>query len=220
MSARGFDSIRRRRLAVAAVCIAAAIAGCGDKETGPITIDPPDFLPRTSPLNLLNNLALAYGRRDLAQYDSLLAADFTFVTATQDRRWWPDLPEQWGRDSEVLIHARLFDAQAVPTLTLQFVTGAIEWDAMAQMPADSIHGVRLYLIGSVPARPNDPKEYRLDFGRGKLWFRRNGWFWPGTQDSVWTIVRWQDYPEFVLPVRGAASDVPTGWGVIKHFFLP
>jgi hypothetical protein len=208
------------RPALATLCCLAVLAGCGDKETSPLTVDPPVFLPRTSPLNLLHNLAMAYERRNLAQYDSLLAEDFSFVAAAEDRRWWPDLPQTWGHDSEVLIHARMFDAQATRTLTLRFVTGDLGWDAVEQMPADSIHGVSLYLFGLLPDYPNDLKECRFHFGRGKFWFRRNGWLWPGTRDSVWTIVRWQDYPEFVLPKRSAAAEMPMSWGVVKHFFLP
>jgi hypothetical protein len=218
MSLRTSNAPRRRRLAVATICLAAVLVGCTDKNA-PTWSLPSPFLPRTSPANLLHNLQSAYEKRNVAEYDSLLAEDFTFLPAAEERRWWPGLPETWGHDTEVLIHVRMFDEGTVSHLTLRFTAGAVEWDAVEQMPSDSIHGVSLFLYGSSPSHPSDPSEDRLSSGRGKFWFRRNGWFWPGTRDSVWTIVRWQDYPEFVLPKGGPAADIPMSGGVIKYLFL-
>jgi hypothetical protein len=55
-------------------------------------------------------------------------------------------------------------------------------------------------------------------GRGKFWFRKNGWLAHRTPDSVWTIVKWQDNP-----IGGMAAGPPSvvdeqTWGAIKALF--
>jgi hypothetical protein len=220
-----FNPLRRRRLAVVALCLAAGVAGCGDKENcwggwcgDDPPPDPPAFLPRTSPSNLLHNLQKAYEKRNIAEYESLLAKDFTFVLSVDDQER-PGIPDSWGHDPEVLIHTRLFDPALVQMLTLTFVPVDSVWDTEDSIYTALISNVNLFLVGATPAHPTDVMEYRISNGRAKFWFRKNGWTVPGKADSIWTIVRWQDNPVGGLATRGSAGVDPMSWGRLKAAFL-
>jgi hypothetical protein len=203
----------RRGLPVLTVLWAlAAFAGCGDKETDPGHHEQSPFLPRTSASNVLHNLRQAYLDRNVAQYDSLLADDFTFVLSVEDQQK-PDMPDNWTRDIEVAIHRHMFDPAMAQTLILAFDPADPVWDSADNMYAALISNVSLYLYGSTPAHPTDVKEYRVTGGRGKFWFRKNGWLAPGTADSVWTVVKWQDNP---IGSRGTVESQT--WGSIKALY--
>jgi hypothetical protein len=219
MSVRAFNPLRWRRLAVAAVLLAAALAGCGDKETRPTAFDPPAFLPRTSPANLLHNLLKAYETRNLAEYESLLAKDFTFVLSEEDQQK-PGVPDSWGRAPEIQIHTNLFDASLVRTLTLAFEPADSVRDPADGTYTALIGNVHIYLVGARPAHPTDVMEFMMTNGWSRFWFRKNGWSPPGTQDSIWTIVKWEDEPlSGARAARGSGSGVqPLTWGTLKVAF--
>jgi hypothetical protein len=224
MSTRAPNPLRWPRLTLAAVFLAAALAGCGDKENcwggwcgDDPPPDPPAFLPRTSPANLLHNLQRAYERRNVAEYESLLAKDFTFVLSAEDQQY-PGMPDSWERGPEVQIHTHMFDAGLVQTLTLTFVPADSVWNPADGMYTVLMSNVNLYLLGATPAHPGDVKEYRMANGWEKFWFRKNGWTVPGKADSVWTIVKWQDSPTGGLTARGSALGVEVTWGAIKALF--
>jgi hypothetical protein len=215
---RVLGSTRARILAAVAIGALAALAAC-DHDI--VIIDgvmppPPTFLPRTSPQNLLHNLKLAYKHRDIAEYESLLAnPDFTFVLSPEDQQK-PYLPDDWGRDPEILIHSRMFDAEMVQQLTLDFVVGDVVWDATQGMYTVMISNVYLYLYGSTPGHPTEVKEYRVSDSRSKLWFRKNPWTTGASHDSVWTIVRWEDEPADTRALKGPPEHLT--WGSTKACF--
>lgn len=201
------------------------IVGCPfspDKGGGDGPPVEPDFKERVTPQNLLYNLKQTYKLRNVAEYDSLLAMDFTFVLSAEDAAK-PDMPDQWGRDPEIQIHQRMFDAEMVQTLTLDFVVGDLAWDPAENMYAIIIRDVDLYLYGSpygsTPSHPADRREYWVRGSRSRFWFRKNGWVWPGTRDSVWTIVKWEDNPVAgSRPAWGPRAGEELTWGVIKALF--
>jgi hypothetical protein len=201
-----------RLLPAALLCVSTVFPGCGDKKTAPGPDKESNFLPRTSPTNLLHNLKQAYAERDLAEYDSLLAEDFVFILSEEDQQM-PDMPDSWGRDIEILIHTCIFGSQYLQTITLEYEIGDTTWDAEEGKYAAVIQHVNLYLYGSTPGHPTEVKEYRVSDGRSRFWFRKNGWFSPGTQNSVWTIVKWQDNP---VSSREASGGVESwSWGALK-----
>jgi hypothetical protein len=172
-----------------------SVPACASVTTGTLPPPPPpDFLPRTSPENLLRNLIAAYRLRNVAEYESLLARpSFTFVLSPEDQQK-PGMPDQWGRDTEVSIHQHMFGAGLVQTLTVGFNIGDVVWNPADEMYTVFVSHVNLYLYGATPGHPTEVKEYRVSDSRSKFWFRKNGWFWPGTQDSTCVIVRWEDDP--------------------------
>jgi hypothetical protein len=211
MSIRAFNPLRRPRLAVTTICLAAALVGCTDKGT-PTWSLPSPFLPRTSPANLLHNLKLAYEKRNLAEYDSLFASDFIFDISAEDQQE-PGMPDFWARDTEILIHTRMFDADLVQTLTVDFVPADSVWDPTDSLYTALIMNVTLDFYGGTPSHPTDVKEYRVANGQEKFWFRKNGWTVPGKPDSIWTIVKWED-DQF----GGMAVGQRTSWGSVKVLF--
>lgn len=171
-----------------------ALTGCPftpDKgDTDPDPVDP--FLKRVSPENLLANLKTAYKERAVAEYESLLASDFTFVLSPEDAGQ-PGMPDQWGRNQEITIHQKMFDAELVQSLTLDFVVGSRIFDPADQLWTITIANVDLYLNGITPDHPT-PTTYRVQDGTAKFWFRQNSWNAAGTTEPVWTIVKWEDMP--------------------------
>lgn len=74
-------------LPVTATCALVTIAACSHDNVIVDGMPPrPDFRLRTSPQNLPHNLKLAYMHRNLAEYEALLAEDFTLPRETQDDR--------------------------------------------------------------------------------------------------------------------------------------
>jgi hypothetical protein len=185
-----------RRVAGAMLVLAAlGITACPfspDKNHDPPPV-PKDFWDRSSPKGLLHNLKKAYEKRTVAEYESLLAKDFTFVLSAEDQQT-PGMPDSWGRDPEIQIHTRMFDTDLVQSLTLAFEPADSVWDPADGMYTVLISNVNLYLNGATPAHPGDVKEYRVTNGRAKFWFRKNPWTVLGKADSVWTIVKWEDSP--------------------------
>jgi hypothetical protein len=185
-----------RRLAGAMLLLAAlGITACpfmpSKDDTKPQPVK--DFWDRTSPSSLLHNLKKAYEKRSIAEYESLLAKDFTFVLSAEDQQQ-QGMPDSWGRAPEIQIHTRMFDAELVQTLTLAFEVADSVWDPADGMYTALMSNVNLYLVGATPAHPGDVKEYRVSGGRAKFWFRKNPWTVAGKPDSVWTIVKWEDSP--------------------------
>jgi hypothetical protein len=152
----------------------------------------PKFLLRITPENLLANLKMAYHERETAEYESLLAKDFTFVLSPEDAGQ-PGMPSQWGRNTEIGIHQRMFDADLVQTLSLDFVIGDRIFDETDQLWTITITNVELSLYGMTTEHPT-PKLYRVQNGVSKFWFRQESWTVPGTSDRIWSIVKWEDSP--------------------------
>ena len=152
----------------------------------------PKFLERTSPENLLANLKTAYREREAAEYESLLAKDFTFVLTPEDAGQ-PGMPSQWGANTEIGIHQQMFDADLVTYLSLDFVVGDRVFDDTDQLWTITITDVDLSLRGMTPDHPT-PKSYSVENGTSKFWFRQNDWTVPSTSDRIWSIVKWEDSP--------------------------
>ena len=172
----------------------------------------PVFSPRTSVTNLLENLKTAYSERVPAEYESLLALDFSFVFSDLDQAD-PDVPsEDLTREDEVRIHESMFDATLVQSLTLDFTydIGSLEVDEVFTTENDTIWtlyltNVNLYLYGGTPQHPNEPEGYELTNGVEQLWFRENGWT-HSNGDPIWTIVRWKEHN--FAAAMAAAQPVP------------
>ncbi|MCK4305499.1 MAG: hypothetical protein KAY24_14780 [Candidatus Eisenbacteria sp.] len=181
------------------VFVLAGLVGCpfstDTRKTDPEPFKP-TFLPRTSPKNLLENLKVAYDERDITEYDSLLAGDFTFILSPDDQ----NIAECFDRQQEIGVHENMFDGELVQTLRLTFdrvMESNIVFDEVKSTLEDPwyttvIMNVDLFLFGVTPSHPDEPAQgYEMDNGQEQFWFRKNGW--TDTEgDSIWTIVEWQE----------------------------
>ncbi|MCK4305372.1 MAG: hypothetical protein KAY24_14130 [Candidatus Eisenbacteria sp.] len=191
-----------------------------------VPLPAPLFLPRTSPENLIANLRVAYDEWDLAEYDSLFAADFIFFLMPDDQH----IAEHFDRELEIAIHGNLFDTEFVQTLILMFetVTGEdITLDEARSTPQDSLWtavmtNVDLLVFGVTPGHPYEhPMGYEMEDGQEQFWFRKNAWTDPGSGEQVWTIVEWREIYTGGTRLGQALSVPPAGpssWGVIKALY--
>ncbi len=174
---------------------------------------------RNSPENLLWNLKQAYDLRNIAEYESLLAGgpeSFTFVLSQADQEE-PGLPDEWGRQTEVGIHERLFNPDAVPTLSLSYAVGPRQWDPGTGMWSILVWNVFLHVYGLIPGRENEGmREFAVDGGSSRFWFREEPWGQAGAEGHVWKIVSWEDEPlETESPKAGI---IPFTWGRVKNLY--
>jgi hypothetical protein len=213
-----------RLLSAAGLCVLTAFAACRNHilDVDGFRQSPgPTYLPRTTPQNLLHNLKKAYKYRNIAELESLLAENYTSVISEEDQQK-PDMGDTtyaWGHDTEVSIHMRMFDAEYVQTLSLEYTIGDPIWDAVLDMYVVDVQDVSLYLYGSTPGHPTEVREYRVSDGSSRFWFRKNPWTTGARHNSIWTIVRWEDEPVGLRTILGPPDR--QSWGSIKaRFRLP
>jgi hypothetical protein len=196
-----------------------AILGCSDKTSRP----DPCVAPAgscTSPEAALLALKQAYNTRAPAAFDSLLAEDFVFELSPEDAGQ-PGMPSEWGRNTELALHARMFDAGLVQSLSLDFIMGDRVFDETEQLWTITITNVEISLLGSTPYHPTQ-RLYRVQNGLSKFWFRQMIWNAPCSDESAWKIVKWRDSPiedgKRGDPALPPAE--PTNWGTIKALYRP
>ncbi len=210
----------RKHLLLALLGALVIVGACSDDPSKPggTSQVPPDFLLRTSPENLVHNLVLAYNERSAAEFESLLADDFTFVLSEEDQEN-PGMPDGWPRDTEVAIHQSMFDTSYVQALTLRLTSGPLQWDPERGMYTMIVEVVDFYLHGATPRHPDDPKEYRVMHAQEQLWFRREGWTAPATDDSVWTVAKWTELyaSKAQLPLDTTPVEAQS-WGSVKYLY--
>ena len=125
------------------------------------------FLPNTSPENLLLNLEKAYDERILVAYDSLMATDFLFYFSEEDQQ---QFPESYDWQDEHAAHSRMFDPAWVQDLQLSFNIGELTLDEERTTVNDTVwtatvDQVDLYIYGKSPQHPNDPPQgWRMEDG--------------------------------------------------------
>jgi len=204
-------------------CLPVALLTCGDDSTKP-SDTPSPFLSRTSPENLLHNLLEAYEHRSVAEYESLLARNFTFILSGEDPDR-PGVPGEWERESEIRLHDCMF-AASTELLHLDFAPGTCAWDSAAAAWAILATKVDLHLYGVIPGRESDgPQLFVIENTWSRFWFAETGpatgdlagWLAPGTNDPVWKIIKWKDNP--IAKEGGDKPDVPASWGWLKGFYL-
>ncbi|MCK4414790.1 MAG: fibronectin type III domain-containing protein [Candidatus Eisenbacteria sp.] len=191
----------------------------GASDTDSVEIYQSPFALRDSPENVMHNLKMAYAERAVAEYESLLAIDFTFLLCQEDASQ-PGMPDFWGQQDEIGIHMNMFDSDRVQTLTLSFDSWDRVFDPTDGLWTITIINVRLRLYGETPGNEGEgPEEYKVDRGTSKFWFRENDWTEPGTESNVWTIVKWEDEPigTSLLVHEGRPSQF-TSWGAVKNMF--
>lgn len=137
-SRKGTHAMIRRILALLALgVLVTSTSSCflspDEKKKPDDPVDPKVFKDLTQKEDVLNNLELAYNKRNITRYDELLDPDFTFFFAPGDVGG--TIPDQWGRAEEMSTTTLLFDATLNDTryptcrrisMNLQFESG-VQW---------------------------------------------------------------------------------------------
>ncbi len=203
-------------LAAAALCL---VAGC-DNSTEPKRKDTgPAYLARTSPQNLLVNLKLACVNRDLAPYDSLLAAGFEFYFSAEDT----SIAEKLNRSEEIAVHRNLCSSTKVESIALSFTLGDLTLDTDQPDPAHPGQFLWTLTATNVDLRlqvteDGATKTYEMQDGVEQFWFREESWT-DAHGNAIWAIVKWKELTDLIPD--GAARTMAVelrSWGQIKAQF--
>lgn len=212
---------------IAAFEVAMLVCSMGCSEEDCCILPPPPpfesrFRARTSPENLLHNLKEAYAERDIAQVESLLAPDFTFVFTPYDQAQ-PNIPDSWNRGAEIEAHLGMFDGRFVQTLSMQFDdAGHAVVDPEFTAPGDTawvvvVTAMNLELFGTPRRIPDEPPQtFKVQDGEALFWFKRLAHTDPETGDPIWIIFRCQETT--TINPKGTLPTDNISWGNVKAIF--
>ncbi len=176
------------QFAVFAVVVVFAFKGCIFAPGTDDPVPPKEYLPQTSPENVVNNLATSYERREIEQYAKLLDPEFIFKFQTAD------VPEglerdYWNRDEDSTGTGALFDATTlVSTITLDL--GAYESEDAGRPDLPGGRRIRLTHV-KLEVEQVDGITYLVQGDIQDMYFRK-GSVEAGTDSTYWYLVEWQD----------------------------
>jgi hypothetical protein len=103
-------------LGLLVVTVALGTGGClfepRDTES-PATGEQIDYLPYSSPQNVLQNAQTAFTSGDQSGYDRMIADSFQYIPDGQTTNDFPDIDwDSWGREQEVAFAGNLFNSGA------------------------------------------------------------------------------------------------------------
>jgi hypothetical protein len=174
------------------------LAGCPwSPGKNPVIPPPPTkYLPQTSPANILANLQMAYGERDIDEYRKLFAENFAFVFNPADVTGDDPTPTQWGLADELESTNNMFRSELVSKIELSSYTLGVP------ERVDSLYyGPRAWKVRvdeanlQVATRTDDgePLIYMVD-GTTEVFFFREEPTKPIDGRPTWYIFRWEDQP--------------------------
>jgi len=171
---------------------------------------------RTSPVNVINKLVLAYVRMDAEAYLDCLAEDFIFFLNPDDLTDYPELPAYWDKVEEATIHGNMFAEDTdVERIALVFTGVSTSYDdAGTGDPFDDTWvflediDLRIQLPPDLTLHAQAPEQFTLgvdpdETGHGG--------------ELLWEIRRWYDISE-----EGGRGPDPmvedASWGTIKAIY--
>ena len=200
--------------AVAVLVIAAAVLaiGCSDKGSKP-RVPPvePEYLPATSPHNVVLNLKKSWQELNYDAYASTLSDEFVYVFAQQDIGGPDYNPPTWGRADDLLSAFHLFskadansEGYVAESVSLSFNTDPEIPNDMGGWTKITLTDVFLTVV-TYHRTTGDPLYYEVVGDRADLWFAQAG--------GTWKVVRWED-----RPLQHGPATQPSTWGQIKGMF--
>jgi len=172
---------------------------------------------RTSPAEVIDQLAAAYVAMDTLNYLDCLSGDFVFYPCEEDVQN-PDnvIPSAWYKPDERSMHENMFaDDVYVASIQLTLTNTYIFWDEQdPEDPLDDIYshteGVDLWvnLLGQLTYVADGPQQYLLRVDPDE----------EGPYGEImWEIYQWYDL-DSERGGEGADGRVQTTWGSIKALF--
>jgi hypothetical protein len=170
---------------------------------------------------VLNNLELSYNKRNFAEFDNLLDANFSFYFSLGDVGG--NIPEQWGRTEERSATMMMFDRDLnVPgypvcrsiRVDLKF-EGGVAWDDTVPpaFPSETWYTTTVYYEFTFEMLPD--MTYIATPGSQAQFTVRN----VGTDEAPqWRLVEWRDLGYGSAAVLSAVSTESTTWGRIKVLY--
>jgi hypothetical protein len=208
-------AIGRSAICFSAICLLAFgfLAGCpwSPGKNPVIPPQPSNYLPQTSPANVMANLQTAYGDRNIAEYRKLFTDDFTFVFNPLDPSD-PDHPNpaSWGLVDEMQATENMFKDELVTKIELSsYSLGVPE-------PVDSLtYGPRAWKVrvdqANLQVATRTPENELLTLvvdGTTEMFFFREEPTKPVGGRPTWYIFRWEDQPITSKSPPVAASGKP------------
>lgn len=172
---------------------------------------PPDggedpILLQTSEDNVLNNLQVAYRKRDIDEYSRLLATDFQYYFDNKTRVD-KGLPVYWTRLQDSTQTEKLFKSDKVSDITIN-----LQWTHKSARPSNEIGRedwtyydiLDVFLdVDLAPTTDNpDGVTYRVEDQRQRFYFRRGRTKPAAPGDTLMYIVEWRDYGVEAAPGGG------------------
>jgi hypothetical protein len=207
-----------KRLFLCVLCLL-AIACSGDSDDSTEPVVPCFDCDITSRTAVLSTLELAFNRRNISNYSKLLDDNFTFWLAPGDVAH--GLPENWGRQDELLVATNMMDPnyQDVGLRVTKIQVdlkweGGVQWQAVAE-------GDETWYMATIF------NEYRFEVGPD-IFLSKNGAQVQltvrnaGTEaEPAWRLVEWRelDTDESAIGASLVATD-QRSWGEIKAMYLP
>jgi hypothetical protein len=208
-------------LAISVICIVllAAFAGSGcifspDKEPPKET---QNYVPQTTPENVLVNLQVSYRRREITQYAKLLHPEFIFKFQTVDIENVGK--EFWTRDEDSTKTANLFEADPVTEIKIDLTYGRADDDIDIDMEPGTKHiRVNPTFLEVEETLAAGNTTFRVDGDIQDMFFVRGA----EADSTTWYLWEWRDLPSGsgsgapgLGPDSEGVSPSGTTWGRLK-----
>jgi hypothetical protein len=197
------------------------IAGCKDdpryRPTGPVD-EAPQFENLQDKDDVLYNLALAYNKRNTAEFEKLLDENFVFVFSQDDFNHGIVDVQQWGREAELEASRNIFDPNFPADYRVVNIDLTLNYpeDSWVQLPPDEDHPDESWYTKTVDynliIKTHDGWEHRAIGLQAQFTIR-----WGETEGGEhWQIVLWGDdvgSSQALSP--GSQTVASSTWGAIK-----
>jgi hypothetical protein len=207
----------RVRLVLSGALIVAAFAfGCSSNTVDPENVDGPQFLLRTSPDNVLENIMLAYEEMMAPEYLDCLSEDFVFYPCEEDvNDPNSQIPPEWYKIDETTIHNNMFDeGSGIENIQLTLTITDAQFDE--GYGADPSDDIWIYLVAvdlwvhrewGLTLFATTPSEF---------WFRKDVDQAGPQGRTLWEIYKWYDLG--AEDGRGGSLREESSWGAIKAMY--
>ena len=214
----------KRSLFAALMVAVVALVACGDDDpTGPVPNQPADFKNLTEKSHVLNNIEVAYNRRNIQRYEQLLDQDFTFFLSTGDVGG--GLPSQWDRSTDITANTNLFavdppdDIPRCKNIEMNVEweddsgNSKVTWVEITTPGGEKRYTTLVYYNFRFDVEPD--MSYPNNPGAKVQFTMRNA----GTDEAPqWKLVEMRDLGDPELVVRTSSGTESSTWGGIKAMY--
>jgi len=195
---------------------------CKDDPESPPSAAQPTFEDLSQRWHVINNIEVAYNKRNLSKYEQLVDENFSFVLSPGDVGG--GVPEQWWRTEEILLHSRMFDSEYAGLhrvksidmhLSMPVDKSDIVWVETAPLSAsnETWYTTTIFYKFVIWTEPDTPYE-SVPGGKVQLTVRNSG----TNAEPTWKLVELRDLAERRVAYQTAAPEFST-WGQVKALYL-